>query len=149
MEMVIFIGAQASGKSSFFRNRFSDSHIRINLDMLKTRNRESTLINACLEAKQSFVVDNTNSTIKQRTRYFHLAEMFPNVAIRGIYFQSSIDNCIRRNQGRAVQEVVPEQAIVATVRKLEIPTYSEGFGNLQFVRISNDGFVVEEWINEL
>ena len=54
MQMVIFIGAQASGKSSFYRQRFSDSHIRINLDMLRTRCRESILIKACFESSQSF-----------------------------------------------------------------------------------------------
>ncbi len=31
MEAVIFIGLQAAGKSSFYRDRFFSSHIRINL----------------------------------------------------------------------------------------------------------------------
>lgn len=69
MEAVIFIGLQAAGKSSFYREKFIDTHIRINLDMLKTRHRETILLNACLEAKQPLVIDNTNPTIEERKRY--------------------------------------------------------------------------------
>jgi predicted kinase len=57
MEAVIFIGIQGSGKSSFYRQHFFNTHIRINLDMLKTRHREKIFVRACLEAKQRFVVD--------------------------------------------------------------------------------------------
>ena len=60
MEAVLFIGIPASGKSAFFKERFFDTHVRINLDMLKTRRRESLILRACLEGKQSFVIDNTN-----------------------------------------------------------------------------------------
>ena len=40
MELIIFIGLQAAGKSTFYKKNFSDIHIRINLDMLRTRHRE-------------------------------------------------------------------------------------------------------------
>lgn len=33
MEAVLFIGMQASGKSTFYRERFFSSHVRINLDI--------------------------------------------------------------------------------------------------------------------
>ena len=62
MQAIIFIGIQASGKSTFFQQRFFHSHLRLNLDMLKMRHREQVLLRACLEAKQPFVVDNTNAT---------------------------------------------------------------------------------------
>ncbi len=57
MQAIIFIGIQASGKSSFYKEQFFKTHIRINLDMLRTRHREDILLRACLEAKQPFVVD--------------------------------------------------------------------------------------------
>jgi predicted kinase len=69
VEAVVFIGVQASGKSSFYRERFFDTHLRINLDMLKTRHRERMLLRACIEAGQSFVVDNTNPSVEERARY--------------------------------------------------------------------------------
>jgi len=144
MEMVIFVGAQASGKSSFFKQRFGDSHVRINLDMLRTRHRESIMIKASFEARQRFVVDNTNPNRQDRLRYFTLAKSFRFRAI-GYYFQSSIQDCIDRNKGRAVAARVPERAIVSTIQKLEVPRLNEGFDELHFVRIVDDGFVVEDW----
>lgn len=74
MEAVIFIGIQATGKSTFSQQRFFSTHIRINLDMLKTRNRERTLPAACLEAKQPFVLDNTNLTREARAGYIKLPD---------------------------------------------------------------------------
>ncbi|MEN3294973.1 MAG: hypothetical protein V7642_4226, partial [Burkholderiales bacterium] len=41
MEMLLFIGIQASGKSTFYKERFFDTHVRISMDLLRTRNRES------------------------------------------------------------------------------------------------------------
>ena len=49
MELVVFIGIQATGKSSFYLDRFFRTHVRVNLDMLKTRNREQILVRACIE----------------------------------------------------------------------------------------------------
>ena len=59
MEMVLFIGIQATGKSSFYLERFFRAHVRVNLDMLKTHHREDLLMKACLEGETPFVVDNT------------------------------------------------------------------------------------------
>src|SRR5450432_1425072 len=69
MEAIIFIGIQGAGKSTFFKERFFDTHVRINLDMLRTRGREETLMNACLRSGQPFVVDNTNPLPADRSRY--------------------------------------------------------------------------------
>lgn len=145
MEMVIFIGAQAAGKSSFFRHRFSDTHVRINLDMLKTRHRESILLKACFSANQNCVVDNTNSTASERQRYIGMARCKSNVLVSGFYFRSSIRDCIERNQGRAVQSRIPDHAIAATIAKLERPTIEEGFNSLIFVSLSEHGFEMEDW----
>jgi predicted kinase len=69
MEAIILMGLQGAGKSTFYQTYFFNTHIRINLDMLKTRHREKTLLQACLEAKQSFVIDNTNPKFEDRSRY--------------------------------------------------------------------------------
>ena len=44
MEMVLFIGIQATGKSAYYLEQFYRTHVRINRDMLKTRHREDLLI---------------------------------------------------------------------------------------------------------
>lgn len=48
MEAVIFVGAQGAGKSTFYSERFFDTHVRISLDVLKTRRREQLIFEACL-----------------------------------------------------------------------------------------------------
>ena len=53
MEMVLFIGIQATGKSSFYLERFFRTHVRINGDMLKTRHREELLIQSLPGGKNS------------------------------------------------------------------------------------------------
>ncbi len=57
---IIFIGIQASGKSSYYRRHFADRYVHINLDTLHTRNKERLLLEDCIRQKKNFVVDNTN-----------------------------------------------------------------------------------------
>jgi predicted kinase len=73
VEIILFIGIQASGKTSFYQHRFFQTHVRVSLDLLKTRKRETVLMQACLSTQQRFVVDNTNPTRAERARYIALA----------------------------------------------------------------------------
>lgn len=144
MEMIIFMGAQATGKSSFYKSRFFRTHIRVNLDMLKTRKRERLLLEACLDARQPLVVDNTNPSTSDRQRYIRPALM-ANFSIVGFYFQSIAKECIERNRLRENSQRVPDVAIRATINCLVRPCFEEGFGELSFVSLSSSGFRVEEW----
>ena len=149
MEAIIFMGLQASGKSSFYRQKFVDSHIRLNMDMLKTRNREKLLFNACLKAKQSLVIDNTNPTKADRQKYI-LPATAHQFKVTGYYFQSNIKDCLRRNNLRQGKSKIPVVGILATAKKLELPCYEEGFTRLYYVNIAeNDLFVIKDWQNEL
>src|SRR3954465_716670 len=99
MEAIVFCGVQGSGKSTFYRERFFHTHVRINLDLLKTRNREDILLYACLAAQQAIVVDNTNATAKARGRYLRLAHA---AGFRCVlyFFDTSLDDALKRNAGR-------------------------------------------------
>ncbi len=57
--------------------------------MLRTRHREQFLVKACLGAKQSFVVDNTNVTRADRARYIPLARA-AEFRVIGYYFESTV-----------------------------------------------------------
>ena len=143
MELIIFTGLQASGKSSFYKEKFIDTHIRLNLDMLKTRHREKLLFNACLEAKQPLVIDNTNSTVEERKRYIVPAKE-KRFKITGYYFGSSLEDCKKRNRQR--DRVIPLVGLLATHKKLRLPSYEEGFDELYCVSIdNNNSFAIEGW----
>ena len=73
MEVVLLIGIPASGKSTFYKERFVDTHVRINRDMLRTRFREERLFQFCLESQQCCVFDNTNVIKEVRARFIALA----------------------------------------------------------------------------
>ncbi|MEM7760245.1 MAG: AAA family ATPase [Cyanobacteria bacterium P01_A01_bin.40] len=149
MEIVILIGLQASGKSSFYQEKFINSHLRLNLDMLKTRYREKILFNACLDAKQSLVIDNTNPTVSDRQRYI-LPAKAKGFEITGYYFQSNIEDCKQRNSRRHEKSKVPLVGILATAKKLELPTYQEGFNRIYYVRMNlKNSFTIEKWQDHL
>jgi len=142
MEGIIFIGIQASGKSTFYQRFFYKTHIRISLDMLKTRNRELILLNACIEAKQPFVIDNTNPSIEERKKYIHKLQE-NGITIKGYYFQSTIQDCLERNRERTGKEKIPEVGIMATYKNLELPSYDEGFDELFYVSMKQNEFIVK------
>jgi len=149
MQAVIFTGIQASGKSSFYKERFFNTHIRINLDMLHTRKREDILLHACLRAKQPFVVDNTNPTIEARAKYIEAARL-ERFEIVGFFFDSRPAEATARSEGRAGKARVPAHVIEITYRKLQPPTYDEGFDRLYVVRVDGEGgFSVEVMLDNL
>ena len=145
MELILFTGIQATGKSSFYKQKFSDTHIRINLDMLKTRLREDIIINACIKAKQRFVVDNTNPSMENRQKYIALAKA-AKFKVIGYYFQSKLKNAFQRNSTRTGKSCIPEKGIRATYAKLQIPNFYEGFDTIYYVSINGDNtFTVKEF----
>lgn len=149
MEAVIFVGIQGVGKSTFFKKRFFNSHIRINLDMLRTRHRESLIFEACLEAKQKFVIDNTNLTTEFREKYISKSKNF-GFKIIGYYFKSDLEKAIEQNNQRVGKAKIPERAILNAYKVLRIPTFEEGFDELFYVSINTENeFVVENWKNEI
>jgi predicted kinase len=149
MDAIIFMGIQATGKSTFYRERFFRTHVRINLDMLRTRRREEILFTACLKAGQSLVVDNTNCKPADRSRYIPPAKQ-AGFQVVGYYFNSSIEACLRRNAHRPADQIIPERGLLAMHGKLELPSLAEGFDKLYYVSIGRDHtFVVEEWRHEI
>ncbi len=146
MEAIVFIGLQASGKSSFYKERFFSTHVRISLDLLKTRYRERQLLAVCLATQQPFVIDNTNPSRTDRAEYIKAAKD-AKYSVVGYYFRSKAEECLGRNRKRP--SPVPEVGILSTAKRLELPMLDEGFDRLQYVRLTESGFVVEEWDHEV
>lgn len=145
MEAIIFIGIPATGKSTFYRERYFATHVRISLDLLRTRHRERSLLAWCLAHRQAFVVDNTNPTAAERAVYLAPARA-AGFQVSGYCFESDVGASIRRNAERTGKQRVPPAAIGDARRRLEPPALAEGFDQLYAVRINADGgFVVEAW----
>ena len=142
MEAILFIGIQGAGKSTFFKERFFDTHVRINLDMLRTRRREEILLNACLQSGQPLVVDNTNPLPADRSRYLGPARAagFRTIAY---FFDAALRDAMQRNNLRPGKQKIPAPAVAAAFKKLVPPTAAEGFDEIYTVELTPDrGFVV-------
>lgn len=142
--MIIMIGLQGSGKSTFCRKNLTDTYVYVNLDTLKTRYREKLLIHECIEQGKSFVVDNTNPTTADRQRYIPLARE-AGYKIVGYFMESKLKACIERNNQRSGSAKLPSMAIAATSNKLQIPSYDEGFDELYFVKNDGQTMTIEKW----
>jgi predicted kinase len=152
MELVIMIGLQASGKSTFSRTRFAGTHVYVSKDALRNNKRpgrrQAHLIEAALEAGQSVVVDNTNPTIADRAELIEQGRRHGATVI-GYSFAPSVAESLKRNGGRSGKERVPVVAIYATNKRLQRPSYAEGFDALYAVQIGEGGgFVVQPWSEE-
>ena len=142
MQLIIFTGVQASGKSTFYKQYFYDTHLRINLDMLKTRHRENIIFEASLRSKTKMVIDNTNMTIHDRERYIQRAKD-ADFEVVSFYFETDLHSTLQRNAQREGKAKIPEVGVKATFQKLEKPTSMEGFDTLFKVKlIENDGFSI-------
>ena len=145
MELVVFVGLQASGKSTFFRERFAESHQHVSKDLFpNNRNknrRQEHLLRAALSAGRCVVVDNTNPTLEDRWVLIGLGGEY-GARIVGYFFEASVSECIRRNEVREGKARVPNVAIYATAKKLVAPSIEEGFDELLRVRLNDSAFEV-------
>jgi predicted kinase len=141
MEMILFIGMQASGKSTFYKERFFDSHVRISMDLLRTRNRESIFVQTCLSTQQRFVVDNTNPTRAERARYIEEARK-AKFRVIGYFFEPDSKASYERNEARSKKQKIPPAGLFGTLKRLERPTIDEGFDELYRVHAREGRFEI-------
>lgn len=138
MEAVIFCGIQAAGKTTFYLQRFFATHVRLSLDLLRTRRRERLLLDACLAAQQPFVIDNTNVKRAERAVYIAAAKA-RGFRIVGYFFATDPKAAFARNRRRDGKAAVPAAGLFGTAKRLEAPTMDEGFDSLWRVEIATDG----------
>ena len=149
MQLVVFCGIQATGKSTFYQRQFFHSHVRISMDLLRTRNRERRMLELCLDTKMRCVIDNTNPTRAERAVYIEPAQA-AGFEVVGYFFQSIAAQALVRNQQRPLERQVPDRGIKGTRNRLEPPSRAEGFDRLYFVQIgANQEFEISDWHDEV
>ena len=153
MEVIILMGLQASGKSTFFRTHFVLTHAHVSKDLLgnnrKLARRQYQLIEAALQAGRSVVVDNTNATKEKRESLIALGHCY-GATVTGYYFEVQLRQSLERNKLRQGKARVPEIAIFTTLKRLARPSPEEGFDRLFSVRpLDNQIFEVSDWKEEL
>jgi hypothetical protein len=63
---------------------------------------------------------------------------------------SALKAALERNRQRRGKALIPEKGIIGAYRKLELPSFDEGFDQLFYVEIAEGGqFIVMEWSDEV
>jgi predicted kinase len=149
MEAIIFTGIQASGKTTFYQQRFARTHLMISLDMLKHRYRQDAFIQTCAKTAMRFVVDNTQVTADERSAIIARVKPY-HFRVIGYYFVTTLEAALARSEQRPGKQRIPEKGLRAMYKHLQIPVYGEGFDELWQVSIGGQGeFVVEEMAREI
>jgi predicted kinase len=142
VECVVFVGLPASGKSTFYRQRFAPTHAHISKDLLpRSANksvRQAHDLRAALAAGHSVVVDNTNPAVADRAEIIVMARQL-GARVIGYYFAATARECVGRNRGREGTARVPPVAIFTAAKRFVVPRKDEGFDELWRVTIRPEG----------
>ncbi len=144
MDVIIFIGLQGAGKSTFYQTHFAMTHVYISKDALqrsKTMNKQAKqnmLVEEALQAGRSVVIDNTNPTKEDREPLISLGHRH-NATVIGYYFDASVSECVVRNRERVGKARVPDKVIYITSKRMMLPSLEEGFDRLCRVHTKEGG----------
>jgi predicted kinase len=135
-QLVIFIGLQGSGKSTYYREHFAATHVHVSKDLMKSArhrdDRQRQLIEAALDQGKPVVVDNTNPTPLARAPLIEIGRRH-GARVIGYYFEIPVKTAVERNRLREGKGRVPDVAIYVTSKKLVPPKFEEGFDEIHVV----------------
>ena len=136
----------ASGKSSFYRERFAGTHDHVSKDLLRNnrhpQRRQEQLLAESLALGRSVVVDNTNPSAAVRASLIRIARQ-AGAEVVGYVFRTEVADALRRNRAREGRDRVPDVAIFAARKRLEPPTCDEGFDRLFEVTLNESARVFD------
>jgi predicted kinase len=138
VQAVILCGLQGAGKTTLYRERFLDTHVRISLDLLRTRAREAAFLRLCLETRMPCVVDNTNPTAAERARYIAPARV-AGFTVIGYLVEEEFERAAARNAVRAGRARIAEAGLRDVARRFVRPAPEEGFDELWHATAAADG----------
>jgi predicted kinase len=147
LELVVLIGLQGAGKSTFRRKFFDATHVVVSKDLLRNnrrpQRRQLELIHEALQQGAAVVVDNTNPRLEDRAALIEVARQY-DARVRGFYLSCSVEISQSRNALRVGRERVADIGILATAKLLRRPSRVEGFDELYHVTTTSAGeFLVE------
>ena len=135
-ELIIFVGMQGAGKSTYYRAHLAATHVHVSKDLMpNARNRDvkqREMIVAALSEGRSVAVDNTNPTPDVRAPLIELGKSL-GARVVAYYFETPVKLAVARNRGREGKARVPDVAIFVTAKKLVPPALSEGFDEVRVI----------------
>jgi len=138
LECVILVGLPGAGKSSLYREKFAGTHLHVSKDLwpnaTKREHRQRKLIEEALASGKSVVVDNTNPSVVERAALIRIARAH-GARVIGYFFDVNTRTAVARNAERTGPGKVPNVAIFTAAKRLQPPSFAEGFDQLFRVTI--------------
>lgn len=144
LKIVLTVGLPGSGKSTYLARRGLNAISSDEIRRLLADDPTDQTIHARVFATIRYLirqriavgrpvtyVDATHLTRWERRPYFQLARRY-GCRLEALFFDVPAEVCIRRNRKR--HRLVPEQAILEMMRRVEPPSKHEGFARVRRVR---------------
>jgi predicted kinase len=138
-ELVVMVGLQGSGKSTWVRERLAATHAVVSKDhwphARRREARQRRVVAELLAEGRSVVVDNTNAGPAERAPLLAAARA-AGVPARAVWLDTPVELCLERNEARTGRARVPLVGVHATRARLTPPSAEEGFDRVDVVRVA-------------
>ncbi len=135
-ELVVMVGLQGCGKSTWVRDHLAASHEVVSKDLWpnarRRQERQQRVVAELLSAGRSVVVDNTNPSREDRAALVALARA-AGVPVRAVWVDPPFATSVERNLLRTGRARVPWVGVLATADRFSPPSTDEGFARVDVV----------------
>lgn len=139
MKVIVLIGIPGSGKSTFCEKY--PSYVRINQDILGSREACLSVFRSSMLEKKSVIIDRCNINKMQRSIWIKEASKFDVKEINAIYLKVTPEECIKRINNRDNHPTINKnnveknkEIVYNFLKSFEMPEIEEGFNKVLFIK---------------